>query len=124
VWYAVSQINPRQPVTGTGALADIVFRALAPGTAPIEVTYRKPVHRDGSEIRAVAVGGLVVIGGSLPPPTDGPSPTATSTRGRRSVTPSLTTAASPVPSRSPTSTPTRRPTDALAPAYLPFAHPR
>jgi hypothetical protein len=37
VWFAVTQLNPSQPVSGSGALFAVTFEALAPGLAAVDV---------------------------------------------------------------------------------------
>ena len=38
VWYAATQLNPSPPVSGSGSLARVTFRANAPGSFPLLVT--------------------------------------------------------------------------------------
>ena len=61
VWYAVSQLNPSEAVSGSGALFSFSFRTLSPGPAEVSVHYRKLVRRDGSEIPAEAAGAAYQI---------------------------------------------------------------
>lgn len=50
VWYAATQVTPSQPVTGSGPLARIDFRADRPLTTAITVTLSQLVDRDGRDI--------------------------------------------------------------------------
>jgi hypothetical protein len=94
IWYAVAQMNPSKPVTGTGALADITFRGLVAGTTPITVTYRELARGDGFIIASTAEDGRVVV-----------------TTGGRTATPGATPTRRPTSVRSPTPAETEEPTD-------------
>jgi hypothetical protein len=56
IWYAVSQLNPRLPITGTGVLFEFALRATSSGTGTLG--YRQYVlsTRDGDPIPADASG--------------------------------------------------------------------
>jgi hypothetical protein len=83
IWYAVTQLNPSEPVSGSGPLAAIEFRGLAVGSSPITVTSQKLADRHGITIPATAQDGQITVGvaTSTPTPTQtpGPAPTATPT---------------------------------------------
>lgn len=55
IWYAATQVNPSQPVSGSGPLARITFQAVQTGTFTLPITYQKIVHRDGIQIEATAI---------------------------------------------------------------------
>jgi hypothetical protein len=109
IWYAVTQVKPTRPVTGTGALADISFRGLVAGTSPITVTYSKLVRRDGTTIDTRAEHGRIVVttGGSTATP--GPSPTSRPTTERTATATSTDEPVDNTPTATPTPNPTRTP---------------
>lgn len=55
IWYAATQVNPSEPVSGSGPLARITFQAVQAGTFIMPITYQKIVHRDGTQIEATAI---------------------------------------------------------------------
>lgn len=55
IWYAATQVNPSEPVSGSGPLARITFQAVHAGTFIMPITYQKIVHRDGTQIEATAI---------------------------------------------------------------------
>jgi hypothetical protein len=61
VWYAVTQVNPSAPATGSGALAAITFRRIAPGDAELRISYQELVTRSGQVIPAQAAEGRVLM---------------------------------------------------------------
>ena len=63
VWYAVSQISPSPPVTGTGVLFSFTFQALYAGETPVGVTYQRLSTIDGTEIPASSAGAVYLIEG-------------------------------------------------------------
>jgi hypothetical protein len=67
IWYAATQVTPTMPVSGSGALAAIEFRAgSATGSSPITVTYQKLVHEDGTQVTATSESGVIWVGPSVP----------------------------------------------------------
>jgi hypothetical protein len=56
IWYAATQVNPSEAVSGSGPLARITFRAQQPGTFTLPITYHKLARRDSLEIPSVAQG--------------------------------------------------------------------
>ena len=56
IWYAATQLNPHEPVTGSGAIVAFTFQAQGVGPAVVDVQYRKLARRDGTEIPANAAG--------------------------------------------------------------------
>ena len=62
IWYAATQMNdptnpiPKEPVSGSGPLARITFRALRAGQFTLPITYHKIVLRTGMEIPSTAQG--------------------------------------------------------------------
>jgi len=64
VWYAVSQISPSPPVTGTGVLYSFTFQVLRQaGQAPVEITYQRLSTVDGAEIPAGSAGAIYLVNG-------------------------------------------------------------
>lgn len=61
VWYAATQVNPSTPATGSGALAAITFRRIAPGEAHLRIRYRELVTRTGQTIAAQTVEGRIMM---------------------------------------------------------------
>lgn len=61
VWYAATQIKPTAPATGSGPLAAITFRRIAPGDAILTITSQELVTRTGQVIVAQAVEGRVLM---------------------------------------------------------------
>ena len=81
IWYAVSQMNPTEPVSGAGVVASITFKGLAEGTSSVDFTYHKLVERDGEPITPTTVysGEITVnpvVDLELTKEVDNPSPTA------------------------------------------------
>ena len=56
IWYAVTQVNPSEAVSGSGPLARITFTALEPGSFSLPITYHKLARRDSLEIPSTAQG--------------------------------------------------------------------
>lgn len=69
VIYALSQLNPTEPVTGTGALATITWRGIATGTSPISFTHTDLYARGGVSIPATTRDGEIVVMGEVFSPT-------------------------------------------------------
>ncbi|MBN2551067.1 MAG: hypothetical protein JXB15_18035 [Anaerolineales bacterium] len=59
IWYATTQLNPTLPVTGTGIIATITFRAKNQGTSALHFTYTKLATRDGDPIPGTPVDGSI-----------------------------------------------------------------
>jgi len=75
IWYAVLQLNPTLPFTGTGTMASITLRGLAEGSTALAFTYHLLGNRDGEEIPATTQDGSVTVGS--PSMVDTPTPTTT-----------------------------------------------
>jgi len=52
VWYAVTQVNPSQPVSGDGMAFSFDVQAISNGDCPIDVTYVKFADREGNALPA------------------------------------------------------------------------
>ncbi|MFQ5342312.1 MAG: hypothetical protein ACE5F6_12270, partial [Anaerolineae bacterium] len=100
VLYAVTLVNPRPPVSGSGPLAFITFRGKGAGDSPL--TFQRAVlsDRDARRIQALVLGGAIHVG---PAPTATPTITPTPTR---TVTPGGPTPTSTATPHGPTPTPT------------------
>ncbi|MCD6520744.1 MAG: hypothetical protein J7M05_12580, partial [Anaerolineae bacterium] len=98
LWYAATQLNPREPMSGAGLMLTVHFRAKEPGVSPVELEYVQLVSRDGLELPLQVVGGSQVL---VEPSNASPTPTRT-----------------PKPWH-PTPTRTPRPTRAPRPTFTP-----
>ena len=56
IWYAVTQVNPSEAVSGSGPLARIAFTAQEAGSFTLPITYHKLARRDSLEIPSTAQG--------------------------------------------------------------------
>ncbi len=106
--YAVVQLSPRPPASGSGVVATIHFRGMRAGTSAIHFTHAKLASPDGFAIPVTWQDGSIVVNGAA-----GPTGTPTPTPG--TAPPSPTATASPLPPPStippgPTSTPAPYPT--------------
>lgn len=117
VWYAVTQINPSPPASGSGALFSFSFETIGAGITEVIVTNYQLADPNGMIIPAQPSGAVYEIAGDPPqptpsatpaPPTATPTatpipPTATPTHTVTPDPPTLTPTATPLP---PTATPT------------------
>lgn len=62
VWYASTQVNPSQPVTGSGPIASVTFRRIKEGDATLTWIYSKVVEKTGATIPSETQNGLVTTG--------------------------------------------------------------
>jgi hypothetical protein len=120
VWYAATQINPSPPVSGSGPLARITFRAVAPGAFTLAVTSAQLSKAGGIPIPVTTANCSVTFTGGTPA-TDTPTPTATRTptstpTATRTWTPTPTPTATPTGTSSPTATATLSPTPSATPS--------
>jgi hypothetical protein len=123
IWYAATQINPSPPVSGSGPLARITFRAVAPGAFTLAITSAQLSKAGGIPIPVTAVNCSVTFTGGTPA-TNTPTPTATQTptstpTATRTWTPTPTPTATrtwtPTPTATPTGTPSPTPTATHSP---------
>jgi hypothetical protein len=79
VWYALAQLNPSQPVTGSGTAFIIVFKGKQRGaTSPLTITYQQLADQTGTAITATAISGEIrVVEPAQAPPTPTTAPPAT-----------------------------------------------
>lgn len=121
VWFAATQLRPSLPVTGTGDLARVGFRALRAGSSGVTVTDQRLVRPSGDPLEVATFEAVVAVGEGGPTRTPPPSATATP-----SATPSPPgTAASPTADATARTTPSLEPTPTDPPEagvlYCPFA---
>jgi hypothetical protein len=64
LWYAVSQMSPTEPISGSGVAASITFKGLAGGTSSVAFTYQKIVEIDGEQIPATTQDGQITVVGT------------------------------------------------------------
>jgi LysM repeat protein len=103
--YAVVQLSPRPPASGSGVVATLHFRGLREGSSPIRFIGAKLASPEGLEIPVTLQEGSIVVG---PIPDDTPTPTGTS--GAPTASPSVTPTHTPQgPTASPDATPTNTP---------------
>ena len=131
VWYALTQLNPSEEVSGSGVAFTVTFRGkLAGASSPLTVVYQKLATRSGDQIPASTANGeiRVVQAGApptptLPPPTEvvptQAPPTLEPTEPLPTVAPSAEPSATPLPQETavpPTVAPTLTTAPALATA--------
>ena len=75
IWFAITQLNPHEAVSGTGAVASITFRGKAAGTSSLSFTYRLLGTRQGNSIEAVTQDGQISVEGTAAAPTVPPAET-------------------------------------------------
>ena len=125
IWYAVTQLNPRPPVNGSGTVLTVRFRAKALGVSMLDIDYAQLVSPKGLQIDAEVSGGVVLASTQgatqvAPLPTFTPTPAAMYT-----YTPSPTEGPAATIPTAPTGTPgpeatlTRPPTRLIEPPASP-----
>ncbi len=113
IWYAVSQVSPREPANGSGVVMTIRFRGKSPGITEIQIVdvtlsdsggLQIPVEASlGGEITVLELGVTPV----QPSPTLSPSPMATPTYSPSP--PATQMQPTPTLARTPTASPTQEP---------------
>ncbi len=125
IWYAATQLNPSQPVSGSGPLARVTLRASAVGSFAMPITSAQLSKAGGIPIQLTIQDCSVTFQNSTPAtPTPTPTPTATVSPTRTfTVTPTATPRPilTPTPTNTPTATwtPTRTPTATWTPTRTP-----
>lgn len=61
-WFAVTNMNPSEPFTGTGRVCSITFSGQRTGSTAIEFAYVKGSSRDGAPLYPQPVDGILAIG--------------------------------------------------------------
>jgi len=121
--FAISQMPPHDPVSGSGVLATITFRGKAAGASAVSFDEALLSDKDGGEITADIQDGTITITGEgdTPTPTSTPENTATSTpTPENTPTPTSTpeNTATPTPTPDTTATPTPTPTSTPSPGEI------
>ena len=60
-WYAAAQLNPTPPVTGSGPLAAITFKAVKAGVSPLTISYQQFSDSTGTAIPSTHQDGTVEV---------------------------------------------------------------
>jgi LysM repeat protein len=121
--FAISQMAPHGPVSGSGVLATITFRGKAAGTSSINFVNVILSAPGGIPISAGTQGGSLTVTSDVTPtptptatPTQTPTPTGTPTSTPDGgPTPTHTATPTPTPTPTPTATPTATPTTSPGP---------
>ncbi|MCS7261062.1 MAG: LysM peptidoglycan-binding domain-containing protein [Anaerolineae bacterium] len=66
--YALTQLPPKPPVSGSGLLATVVFRGQAAGTVDLTFSIVILANAQGQQLPASSQGGNIIVGGGGPPP--------------------------------------------------------
>ncbi len=112
--YAIAQMPPHTPVSGSGALLQITFKGLAAGTAALNFTSAILSDGSGTLIPSTTQNGTVTVTGG---PTNTPTPTNTPAGPTNTPTPT-STPAGPTNTPTPTNTP-GGPTNTPTPTSMP-----
>ena len=117
--FAIAQMPPNEPVSGSGVLAKITFKGKAAGTSPINFITVFLANQGGDEITVAAQNGnITVIAGDTPTPTATPEDTATpAPTPEDTLTPTPGDTPTPTPTPAVTTTPT--PTPSVTPTPPP-----
>jgi len=103
LWYAVTQLNPRDPASGSGVVCTFSVRGLVDGSGEIRVVEAKLVDRSGADLPVETSGAQVTVSLEAAQVAEA-RPTATPTATLR-----------PTEQATPTVTPTEEPTAAPEP---------
>ncbi len=79
LWYAVTNVSPAEPFTGTGRLGAITFQGLSEGTTVLHFIYAQGGTKNGDPLNPITVDGSIIVLGPSPTPTETATPTATHT---------------------------------------------
>ncbi len=135
IWYALTQLNPSEPVSGSGTAFIILFQGKQRGaTSALTITYQKMSTRAGEAIPADVVNGEIrVVEPAQAPPTPTPAPpppqptvpmpTPEPTQASPTAQPTATaTAPAPTVAAAPSDTPAAtKPMLTLTPTVAPMA---
>jgi hypothetical protein len=61
LWYAVTNMNPTEPFTGTGRICAIAFTGLVSGTTPLHLSYAKGSTRNGVGLYPATMDGSITV---------------------------------------------------------------
>lgn len=121
LWYAATQMNPREPASGAGVVCSLRVRGVSGGAGELRVVEAKLVDRSGGDLATTTSGAQVTVALGASQATED-SPTATPTP---QPTDTPTNTSTPPPTDEPTATPlsdepeptaTQEPTATDAPA--------
>jgi LysM repeat protein len=90
--FGVSQMSPHGPVSGTGVLAKITFKAKASGTANLTFSSVLLADASGTQIQASSQNAVITVAGDVTPAPTTPAPTATTPAPTTTPPPSSCTA--------------------------------
>lgn len=79
VHYAVTNLHPAEPFTGTGRVCRITFTGMEPGRTALKLTKAAGATRDGEPLEPATVDGEIVVAGGPTPPVGPPVGGATVT---------------------------------------------
>jgi len=120
--FAIAQMPPHEPVSGSGVLATITFKGKAAGTCALGFSNVILSDRNGNAINTGTRDGSVTVNADTPTLTptstpDTPTPTSTSSP-TPTPSPTPTSGPTPTPSPTPTSSPTPTPSPTLPPSSI------
>lgn len=72
VHYAVTNLRPAEPFTGTGRVCSITFTGVDPGRTALEVIRAEGSTRDGEPLHPATMDGEIVVAGAPAPPGGSP----------------------------------------------------
>jgi general secretion pathway protein D len=67
VWYAVTQLRPREPFSGSGTILTVRFKAKAGGTSMVTLSSVQLVDANGLEIQRTITSGSQIVVPATPP---------------------------------------------------------
>ena len=106
--YALTQVNPTQPVTGTGVIFTVQFRGKATGETALTLAPVEMADRQGQLLPATVAGGTIqVVADQAPTPV--PAPTLPAPTAAPAVAKVPTAAAAPTVAPAPTAQPAAAP---------------
>jgi len=101
LWYAATQMNPREPASGAGVVCSFHVRGISGGAGELRVVEAKLVDRSGGDLATTTSGAQVTVALGASQATED-SPTATPTP---QPTDTPTNTSTPPPTDEPTATP-------------------
>jgi hypothetical protein len=126
--YALCQLNPSEPQSGSGALVSVTWRAIGEGTSAMDLHDVLLAAPLGERISTSVEDGEIVVGSPQPAPGGTPSPSPTVTPSSAAPSWSTPSPTPPSPTPEPTATPqgasdsSKEPTQA-APTSAPTPRP-
>lgn len=111
--YALAQLAPKTPVSGSGVLASITFQAVGEGSSQLTFTLTQLATGEGQEIAVTAQSGQIIVGQAVASPTPPTTTVTPTTESDQATATPLSSTPIPEPTFTPlptTSTPTVSPT--------------